>query len=153
MHEQELQKLRNYCAYQERCHAEVRSKCFDLGLKGDAIDQLIVQLVEENFLNEERFAIAFAGGKFRMKQWGRKKIVQELKMKQISPYCIKKALAEIDAEDYDRVLHKLAEKKYASLKNEQYLKRQYKTIQYLLQRGFEQELAREAVEQIAKSAA
>ena len=153
MNEQELQKLRNYCAYQERAHSEVRSKCFDLGLKGEHIDQVIAQLVEENFLNEERFAIAFAGGRFRMKQWGRRKISQELKMKQVSAYCIKKALQQIDEEDYMQALHKLAEKKYASLRGEQHLKRQYKTMQYLLQRGFEQELVREIVEQIAKSGA
>ncbi|UYQ92504.1 RecX family transcriptional regulator [Chitinophaga horti] len=151
MHEQELQKLRNYCAYQERAHSEVRSKCFELGLKGEAIDQLITALIEENFLNEERFACAFAGGRFRMKQWGRKKIVQELKMKQVSPYCIKKALKEIDEDDYMATLNKLAEKKYESLKGEQYLKRQYKTMQFLLQRGFEQELIGEVIKQIAKS--
>lgn len=150
MHEQELQKLRHYCAYQERAHTEVRSKCFELGLRGESIDQLIAQLVEENFLNEERFARAFAGGKFRMKQWGRRKIMQELKMRQVSAYCIKKAMTEIDDEDYMAVLNKLAEKKYESLKSEQYLKRQYKTMQFLLQRGFEQELIREVVEKLAK---
>lgn len=148
----DILKLRHYCAYQERCHAEVREKCYELGLRGDDMEQAIAHLVEENFLNEERFAKAFAGGKFRMQQWGRKKITMALKQKQVSPYCIKKGLQEIDEENYRNTLLLLAEKKYHLLKAEQYLKRQYKTLQYLLQRGYEQELARTAIEQIAKKA-
>lgn len=146
----DILKLRHYCAYQERCHSEVREKCYELGLRGDELEAAIAHLVEENFLNEERFARAFAGGKFRMQQWGRKKITMALKQKQVSPYCIKKGLEEIDAEVYWSTLLSLAEKKYRLLKGEQYLKRQYKTMQFLLQRGFEQELAREAIEEIAK---
>ncbi|RPE13304.1 RecX family transcriptional regulator [Chitinophaga lutea] len=146
----DLLKLRHYCAYQERCHSEVREKCYELGLRGHDIEEAIAHLVEENFLNEERFARAYAGSKFRMQQWGRKKITMMLKQKQVSPYCIKKGLSEIDAEDYWSTLLALAGKKYGLLKAEQYLKRQYKTMQFLLQRGYEQELAREAIEQIAK---
>ncbi|AWO01240.1 RecX family transcriptional regulator [Chitinophaga alhagiae] len=146
----DLLKLRHYCAYQERCHSEVREKCYGLGLRGEDIEEAIAHLVEENFLNEERFARAYAGGKFRMQQWGRKKISMVLKQKQISPYCIKKGLEEIDEEDYRSTLQALAEKKYHQLRGEQLLKRQYKTMQFLLQRGFEQELARETIEQIAK---
>ncbi|QHS61930.1 regulatory protein RecX [Chitinophaga agri] len=143
-------KLRHYCAYQERCHSEVKSKCFELGLRGEEVDAAIAALITDNFLNEERFAKAFAGGKFRTKQWGRKKILMELKQRQVSPYCIKKGMDEIDAEDYDKTLYSLTEKKYASLKGEQYLKRKYKTMQYLLQKGYEPDLIQEAVEQIAK---
>ncbi|TWV99285.1 regulatory protein RecX [Chitinophaga pinensis] len=143
-------KLRHYCAYQERCHSEVKSKCFELGLRGEEVDEAIAALIADNFLNEERFAKAFAGGKFRLKQWGRKKIQMELKQRQVSAYCIKKGMDEIDAEDYDKTLYTLAEKKYASLKGEQYLKRKYKTIQYLLQKGYEPEFIQDAVEQIAK---
>lgn len=146
----DLLKLRHYCAYQERCHSEVREKCYELGLRGEEMEEAIAHLVEENFLNEERFARAYAGGKFRMQQWGRKKISMVLKQKQVSPYCIKKGLEEIDETDYRNTLLALAEKKYQQLHGEQYLKRQYKTMQFLLQRGFEQELAREAIEQIAK---
>lgn len=146
----DILKLRHYCAYQERCHMEVREKCRQLGMWGDEVENAIAHLVEENFLNEERFAIAFAGGKFRMQQWGRKKIMMALKQKQISAYCLKKAMAAIDPEEYENTLLTLAEKKYQSLRSEQYLKRRYKTLQFLLQRGFEQELAREAIEQIAK---
>lgn len=146
----EILKLRHYCAYQERCHTEVREKARQLGLRGDELENAIAHLVEENFLNEERFAVAYAGGKFRMQQWGKKKITMALKQKQISAYCIKKALAAIPPEDYWNTLLTLATKKYDFLRSEQYLKRQYKTLQFLLQRGFEQELAREAIEQIAK---
>lgn len=148
--EADILKLRYYCAYQERCHMEVREKCWELGLRGEDIENAIAHLVEDGFLNEERYAKAYAGGKFRMQQWGRKKISIMLKQKQISDYCIRKGLAEINEEDYMQTLHQLAEKKYQLLRSEQYLKRQYKTLQYLLQRGFEQELARAAIEQIAK---
>lgn len=143
-------KLRHYCAYQERCHSEVKSKCIEIGLRGAEIDEAIAALISDNFLNEERFARAFAGGKFRTKQWGRKKILMELKQRQISAYCIKKGMEEIDGDDYDKTLNTLAAKKYASLRGEQYLKRKYKTMQYLLQKGYEPELIQDAVEQIAK---
>lgn len=148
--EADILKLRYYCAYQERCHVEVREKCWELGLRGEDIENAIAHLVEDGFLNEERYAKAYAGGKFRMQQWGRKKISMMLKQKQVSDYCIRKGLAEIEEEEYMQTLQQLAEKKYHLLRSEQYLKRQYKTLQYLLQRGFEQELARAAIEQIAK---
>lgn len=150
MSSSDMEKLRHYCAYQERCHSEVKEKCRDLGLYGDAADEAIAQLVQDNFLNEERFARAYAGGKFRMRQWGRKKISLMLKQKQVSDYCIRKGLTEIDPEEYDKVLHNLAERKFASLKGEQPMKRTWKTLQYLLQRGFEQDLSREAIEEISK---
>jgi regulatory protein len=97
-------------------------------------------LIEENYLNEERFAIAFAGGKWRVKQWGRVKIKYELKQKQVSEYCIKKALKQIVEEEYLQVLDKIAMEKYASLKSEQYLVRKKKTIDYLMGKGFESDL-------------
>lgn len=143
-------KLRHYCAYQERCHTEVREKGRELGLWGDELENAIAHLVEENFLNEERYAIAFAGGKFRMQQWGRKKITMALKQRQVSVYCIKKALADIGEEDYGKTLLALAGRKYRSLSAEKPPKRQYKTLQFLLQRGFEHDLARDAIEEIAK---
>ncbi len=129
---------------------EVREKCRELKLYGEEAEEAIAHLVTEGFLNEERYAKAFAGGKFRMQQWGKKKIRLALKQKQISDYCIRKGLAEIDPEAYGQTLLNLAERKYNSLHGEQYLKRQYKTLQYLLQKGFEQEFARDAIEQIAK---
>ena len=138
--EQALQKLKHYCAYQERCHSEVKEKLYSLGVSKKEHDAIISALIEENYLNEERFAIAFAGGKWRMKKWGRKKIEYELKQKQVSPYCIKKAMKQIGEEEYMQIVKKLAEEKYAALKGEQYLIRKKKTMDYLVQKGFEQSL-------------
>ncbi|MBK6826939.1 MAG: RecX family transcriptional regulator [Chitinophagaceae bacterium] len=135
--EQALQKLKHYCAYQERCHSEVKEKLYSLGVWKKDHDGIISTLIEENYLNEERFAIAYAGGKWRVKHWGRVRIKYELKQKQISEYCIKKALKQIDEEEYLRVLNETAAAKYASLKNDQYLVRKKKTIDYLVNRGFE----------------
>lgn len=146
--EQALQKLKHYCAYQERSHAEVKEKLYSLGVWASDRDQVVTTLIEENYLNEERFAIAFAGGKFRVKQWGRVKIKYELKQKQVSEYCIKKALKQIDEEEYYQVLKKLATEKYASLKDEQYLVRKKKTMDFLAQRGFEPGLVIEVLKEI-----
>lgn len=144
--EQALQKLKHYCAYQERCHQEVKEKLFQLGIWKHDHDEIIATLIEENYLNEERFAIAFAGGKFRVKHWGRVKIKYELKQKQVSEYCIKKALKQIDEEEYVQQLKKLADEKYSSLKAEQYLVRKKKTMDYLVARGFEIDLVRKQLE-------
>ena len=138
--EQALQKLKHYCTYQERSHSEVREKLYNLGIRQNEHNGIIATLIEEDYLNEERFAIAFAGGKFRMKHWGRLKIKHELKQKRVSEYSIKKALKQIMDDEYMRVLKKLSDEKYASLINCQYLIRKKKTIDYLLQKGFEMEL-------------
>lgn len=144
--EQALQKLKHYCAYQERCHSEVKEKLYTLGVWKKEHDEIIATLIEENYLNEERFAIAFAGGRFRIKQWGKVKIKYELKLKQVSEYSIKKALKQIDEEEYLKVLTKLAKEKYTSLKSEQYLIRKKKTMDYLIAKGYEIELVRRLVE-------
>jgi regulatory protein len=146
--EQALQKLKHYCAYQERSHSEVQSKLYDLGVRKAEHDDIIAALIEENYLNEQRFAIAFAGGKFRMKQWGKVKIEYELKQRQVSAYCIKKALKQIAEEEYLQTLQKLAEEKYAALKSEQYLVRKKKTMDYLVQKGFEHTLVSNVVQSI-----
>jgi regulatory protein len=143
--EQAIQKLKHYCAYQERCHSEVKEKLYSLGVWKKEHDEIIASLIEENYLNEERFAIAFAGGKWRIKQWGRVKIKYELKQKQISEYCIKKAMKQIDDEGYLKVLDKLAKEKYASLKSEQYIIRKKKVLDYLIGKGFEPSLAMAAL--------
>jgi len=139
---QALQKLKHYCAYQERCHSEVKEKLYNLGVGKKDHDGIIATLIEEDYLNEERFAFAFAGGRFRIKQWGRVKIKYELKQKQVSDYSINKALKQIKEKEYWAVLKKLAEDKYASLKNEQPFLRKKKTMDYLLRKGFEGELVR-----------
>jgi regulatory protein len=143
--EQALQKLKHFCAYQERCHSEVKEKLYSLGVWKNEHDAIISTLIEEDYLNEERFAIAFAGGKFRMKEWGKIKIKYELRQRQVSDYSIKKALQQIKESEYSAMLKKLAKEKYTSLKNEQHLIRKKKTIDYLLQKGFEMELVRGVV--------
>jgi regulatory protein len=120
--EEAFQKLKHYCAYQERSHFEAQQKLYSLGLFKKDVDRITVQLIEEDYLNEERFAIHFAGGKFRMKDWGRIKIKYELKQKRISDYNIRKALQSIDETTYLHTLQKLTEKKWAALKGEQYIK-------------------------------
>lgn len=144
--EQALQKLKHYCAYQERCHKEVKEKLYALGVWKKDQDEIIAVLIEEGYLNEERFAIAFAGGKWRMKRWGRVKIKYELKKKQVSEYCLRKALKQIDEEEYLSVLEMLAKEKYTAFKNEQHLVRKKKTMDYLAAKGFEPELVRRIIE-------
>lgn len=146
--EQALQKLKHFCAYQERCHSEVIDKLYKLGVRSREHDALLAALIEEDYLNEERFAIAFAGGKWRIKHWGRERITWELKQKKISDYCIRKALKQIDAEEYTRVIKQLAEKKYSELKNEQHLVRKKKTADYLRTKGFESGLIAEVVREL-----
>lgn len=146
--EQALQKLKHYCAYQERCHQEVKDKLYELGVWSRDHDEIIASLIEENYLNEERFAIAFAGGKYRVKQWGRVKIRYELKQKQVSDYCIRKALKQIDEDQYLQLLQDLAKGKYDSLKKDQYIIRRKKTADYLLRRGFETDLVNEALKKL-----
>jgi regulatory protein len=146
--EQALQKLRQYCAYQERSHAEVVQKLWDLGVSSKEHDEITSTLIEEDYLNEERFAKAFAGGKFRMKDWGRKKIYYALKEKKVSEYNIKIAMREIGEEDYEKTLLQLAEKKYELLKSEQYLVRKKKTMDYLMQKGFEPPMISNIMEKI-----
>lgn len=146
--EQALQKLRHFCAYQERCHSEVKDKLFKLGVRVKEHDEIIAALIEDNYLNEERFAIAYAGGKWRVKRWGRVKLTYELRQKKVSEYCIKKALKQISGEEYGAVLQQLLEEKYADLKEEQYLTRKKKTMDYAVGRGFEPNLVRAAIENL-----
>jgi regulatory protein len=148
--EQALQKLKQYCGYQERSHYEVKQKLYDLGVWKKDHDEIVSALIENNYLNEERFAMAFAGGKWRIKQWGRIKIKYELKQKQVGDYCIKKALKQIEEEEYITVLQKLAKEKYTGLKGDQYLIRRKKTMDYLIQKGFETELVKGVIENIIK---
>lgn len=139
--EQALPKIKQYCAYQERCHSEVKEKLYSFRLYKTEVEQLLSQMIEENYLNEERFAIQYAGGKFRMKQWGRVKIKHALKQKQVSEYCIKKALSQIAEKDYNETFYKLAEQKLKTLKSEKNIFIKKRKLQdYLLQKGYEMEL-------------
>jgi regulatory protein len=136
----ELARIQKYCAYQERSQQEVRYKLYSYGLHRNQVEQIIAHLVTENFLNEERFAIAYAGGKFRMKQWGRNKIKDALKQKKISDYCIRKALNEINSRDYSKTLDTLIAEKLKAVKEANALKKNYKVAQYVISRGFEPEM-------------
>jgi regulatory protein len=137
--DQALQKARHYCGYQERCHQEVKEKLYSFGLRRQDVDMAIATLIEENYLNEERFAIQFAGGHFRLKKWGRVRIRYTLKQKQVSDYNIRKALAAIDEEDYLKTLEKLASEKWEVLKEETAFVRRGKLQEFLVRKGFEQD--------------
>jgi len=147
--QQSVPKIKQYCAYQERCHAEVRDKLYSFGLNKIEVEEIISTLITENYLNEERFAIHYAGGKFRMKQWGKIKIKQALKFKQVSDYCIKKALKEIDAQEYQKTFEKLAEQKLKTLKGEKKIFIKKRKLQdFLLQKGYEIQIVAEAVKKV-----
>lgn len=150
--EQALQKLKHYCAYQERCHKEVKEKLYSLGLRKNDVEELISKLIEEDYLNEERFAIQFAGGKFRMNNWGRIKITHALQQKFVSTYCIKLGLKTIINDDYEAVLLKLATTKWLSLKGEQYLSKQAKLYAYLQQKGYESDFISKVIAKVKSEA-
>lgn len=135
-----LNKARNYCSYQERSQQELRDKLYELGLHKKEVEQTISFMVEENYLNEERFAIAYAGGKFRIKHWGRIKIKLALKQKKVSPYCINKALKEINERDYQKCLQKIIADYGKKTTEKNPLKKNYKIAQYVIGRGFEPDL-------------
>ncbi|MGV3509110.1 MAG: regulatory protein RecX [Sphingobacteriaceae bacterium] len=133
-------KLEQYCAYQERSQQEVRDKLYSYGLHSAEVEDVICELIGANFLNEERFANAFALGKFRIKHWGRLKIKQGLKLKRVGDNLIKKALKQIDADDYEETLKRLLEKKNALLKENDRFKRRQKLVSYGLAKGYESDL-------------
>ena len=139
--DQAFQKIKQYCAYQERCHSEVKEKLYSFSLYKKEVEEILSKLIEENYLNEERFAIQYAGGKFRLKQWGRVKIKYALKQKQVSDYCIKKAMAAIPDADYSRTLQKLFDQKLKTLKSEKNIFIKKRKLQdHLLQKGYESSL-------------
>jgi regulatory protein len=141
--EQAYVKIRHYCAFQERTHQEVKTKLAGYGISWYQASELLSKLIEDGFLNEERFAKAFAGGKFRIKGWGRKKIEAELKKRYIADYSIRKAIREeIGQEDYEKMAMKLIEKKWTSLTSpgDTAFVKQSKTRQYLFMRGYENDV-------------
>ncbi|RWY54075.1 regulatory protein RecX [Mucilaginibacter gilvus] len=140
-----LTKAEHYCAYQERSQQEVRDKLYEWGLYTSAVENIISLLIEGNYLNEERFANAYVRGKFNQKSWGRIKIKQGLKQKNVSPVLIKKALQTINLSDYMAALTRLIEKKARTVTEKNTAKRQYKLQQYAFSRGFETELSLEVL--------
>lgn len=129
--------LEHFCAYQERCHKEVEDKLYKLKMIAEAQEQIIGHLITEGFLNESRFAQSFARGKFRIKKWGKIRITQELKRKDISAYNIKLGLKEIDDEMYILTLQDLIQKKQNSIKETDAFKKKKKMVDYLLRQGYE----------------
>lgn len=147
--QQALPKLQQYCAYQERCHSEVKNKLYECGVYGDDAAIITSKLIEGDYLNEQRFATQFASGRFRLKQWGKVKIKYELKLKGVGEYCIKKALQELDEGDYQTTLQKLADQKLKILKAEKNIFIKKKKLQdFLLQKGFEMDLVRDVLKTI-----
>jgi len=140
-------KLEHFCAYQERCHAEVVSKLYDLKMTSDEIDIVIVHLIQENFLNESRFACSFARGKHRIKYWGKIRITNELKFRQISSTNITLALKEISAEEYANTFEQLSEKCWNGIQEKNNLKRRKKFCDYMLRRGYESNLVYDKVKE------
>ncbi|MBB6372525.1 regulatory protein RecX [Chryseobacterium shigense] len=133
------QKMVNYCVYQDRCHAEVEQKMREFLLIEEAKDEIILYLLKENYLNEERFTRSYIRGKFYIKHWGKNKIKMHLKQKQVSEKLINSCFNEIDEEDYGKMIRKIFEDYYSRQKGMQEYQRKSKTIKYLMSRGFEYE--------------
>jgi len=135
--EEATRKMERYCTYQERCHSEISGKLRDMHMIPEATARIIAHLINNNYLNEERFARSFAKGKFHQKKWGKKRIAHELKRREISTYNIKAALQELEESPYESVLHELALKRLGQIKDTHPLKRKRKLADYLLYRGWE----------------
>ena len=142
------QKLERYCAYQDRCHLEVVSKLKEMRMIPEAIDVIVAHLIQENYLNEERFARSFARGKFNIKKWGKNRIVNELKRRQISTFNIKCALSEISEEDYLNTFNELAIKRWEQLNTENLQRRKKKLTDYLFYRGWESHLVYKKIQEL-----
>jgi len=136
-----LTRMQSYCAYRDRCHMEVENKLREMRMIPQACEVIITKLIEDNFLNETRFAQSFTRGKFRIKHWGKTRIIRELKQRQIGDYIIKKALKEINENDYVETFHQLADKRLKQLeKGTDYHKKRRRFISYLQYRGWESNL-------------
>ncbi|MBI1306578.1 MAG: RecX family transcriptional regulator [Bacteroidetes bacterium] len=138
-------KIQKYCAWQERCHKEVREKLYGFGLATPDVEELITKLIQSGFLNEERFSRSYAGGKFRTKKWGRIRIVRELEMRDISEYCIRKAMEEIDESDYQKTLHNLLNKKSREYNDDDEFSRNGKLARFAISKGYEPNLVWELI--------
>ena len=145
--EEAKRALENYCVYQDRCHKEVEEKLFKIGMITKANEVIIPHLIEHNFLNEERFAKSFARGKFRIKKYGRVRITQELKFRNISAYNIKTALKEIEENDYLNTLENLVTQKWETTSESNFYKKKKKVADFLLRKGYESNLIYESLNQ------
>ena len=148
--EEAKRAIERYCVYQERCHKEVEKKLREYKMIPEAIQVIVVHLIEHNFLNEERFAQSYARGKFRIKKWGKQRITRELRFRDISQYNIKSAFKEINEDDYLNTFHALAEKKFESITESNKYKKKKKLTDYLLYRGWESSLVFEKANSLIK---
>ncbi|MBY5951913.1 RecX family transcriptional regulator [Algoriphagus marincola] len=146
--EEAEEKIAAFCAYQERCVWEVRRKLYEKGIAEAQIEKLIGFLLREKFIDEGRYAKAFARGKFRLKKWGKNRIRMELKMRQVPEDLIRKGLLEIDPTEYYDTLLLETEKKWEKTKEPDLYKKRFKVVGYLMQRGFEQDLVQEAIDSL-----
>lgn len=149
--QQALKKLEHYCAYQDRCHDEVLTKLKSFRMTADESDQVIVKLIADKFLDETRFACSFARGKHRIKQWGKVRIVNELKFRHISVYNITKALKEITAEEYAETFENLSLKTWNGISEKNKLKKNKKFCDALLRKGFESTLVYEKMKTLSST--
>lgn len=145
-----LGKIYRYCAYQERSHREVKSKLFEYGLRSGEVDEILSRLITEGFLNEERYARAFAGGKFRMMKWGKVKIQRELEAEGLTLKCIARGLSEIDQKEYVKTLVSLIQKKSSQTSETDLFKKRNKLAQFAIGKGYEPELVWDAMHKIFK---
>jgi len=143
--EEALNKISRYCAYQERSHQEVKNKLFEYGLYSNQVDEVLSHLITEGFLNEERYAKAYAGGKFRIMKWGRLKIKKELESSGVSPRNIAKGLMEITNAEYAKSIHGLVKKKSDQVQDKNPYLKKNKVARFLIGKGYEPELVWEAV--------
>ena len=146
--EQALYILQKYCTYQDRCHIEVERKLTDMRMIPQAKEQIIMSLIADDYLNEERFALAFVKGKFRIKKWGRIRLKAELKKRKISKYLIKSALEQISEKDYLFTFEELANRKANSIKADSILLKKQKLADYLIYRGWESSLVNNKMNQL-----
>lgn len=147
-HKEAVTRLAKYCVYQERSQQQVRNKCYELGLYSDEVEEVIAELITEGFINEERFAQSYVRGKFRLKKWGRIKILAGLQQHQLSKYCIDKGMSEISEGEYLDTLNNLLEKKIASLPEENTYIIHQKVARYIINKGFEPELVWNRIKEI-----
>ncbi len=143
------EKIAAFCAYRERSQVEVREKLFSYGLIPEVVDELIMELIQQNFLNEERFARAFVRGKFRIKKWGRQKIKSALYRHGLSVYVLQKAFEEIDDKAYDNTLNDLLEKKYRETRDLNVFRKKGRVARWLISRGFEPDIVWDKLKQVS----
>ena len=144
-----IERIQSYCALQDRCQWDVERKLNEWGLMQSTIEMIMLDLISEQFINELRFSESFCRGKFRIKNWGKRKIINELKRKKISIICINSGLQEIDDNDYNQVLDKLFHQKKATIKDKNHFTQKTKIASFLIQRGFESNLVWDKIRELS----